>query len=138
VVPLKIAWGDKDRRNHARCIMAIDLTQPTLRPAQAARRIPPFRYRIDEAGELKPVRTHPGTVIRWIRDGVPLSDGSRLKLDAVRLPSGWVTSDDAIREFVQRITLDRSGGAVAVSTSMPAARRRAIEQVDRDLDRLGV
>jgi hypothetical protein len=118
--------------------VSIDLTKPTLRPAQAARRIPPLRHRPDQAGELKPIPTHPGTVVRWMLYGVPLSDGSRLKLDAVRLPSGWVTSDDAIREFVERITLDRSGGAVAVSTSMPAARRRALEQVNRDLDRLGV
>ena len=89
--------------------MTIDLSRPTHRPAQAARRIPPFRYRGNGRGDLAPVPTHPSTIIRWIVVGVTLSDGTRLKLDAARLPSGWVTSEDALRDFIARITADRNG-----------------------------
>jgi hypothetical protein len=61
----------------------IDLTTETLvgLPA-AARHLPPYR-----GG--RPV--NPVTLWRWITTGVQLTDGRRVRLEAVRLGGRWLT-----------------------------------------------
>jgi hypothetical protein len=63
--------------------------------AHAARRLPPGR-------EDKPVS--PSTIWRWVVEGVRLSDGSRLRLEAVRIGGRWVTSVEALSRFASRQT----------------------------------
>jgi hypothetical protein len=111
--------------------MSIDLTtEPGLRPAKAAKLIPSFRAD-------RP--THSATVIRWILEGVRLTDGTRLKLEAVRLPSGWVTTPNAIQRFIEALTADRTGSqpdTVPVRTT--TARIRAAARAERELDKIGI
>jgi hypothetical protein len=63
--------------------------------SQAARRFPPFR-------ETKPIA--PSTIFRWIAEGVRLPNGSRVRLEAVRLGGRWLTSVPAIERFIARQT----------------------------------
>jgi hypothetical protein len=70
--------------------------------------------------------------------GVRLVSGSRLKLDALRLPSGWVTTDEAIGAFLGHLTSDRAGSSIPESNRETAASRKAVARVDRTLDALGL
>lgn len=102
---------------------------PTYRNlSQVARRFPPNR-------NDRPV--HVATITRWITSGVLLSDGSRLKLDAKRLPGRWVVTDDAVTKFIDRLTTDRTGQPTPPPVSTSVARRRASERADRELDKIG-
>jgi hypothetical protein len=85
----------------------IDLaTETGLRPRDAARLIPPLRQRAGADGITRPVPTHLATIVRWITNGAPAGPGRRVKLRAVRLPSGWVTTARAVREFLDAINGD--------------------------------
>jgi hypothetical protein len=53
-------------------------------------------------------RTHPDTVKRWILEGVKLRNGSRLRLAARRYPGGWAVAEDALRDFTDALTADRT------------------------------
>src|SRR5262249_61160013 len=59
--------------------------------AQATRRFPSYRG----AG-----RCSPATAWRWVVGGVKLADGTILKLEALRLASRWVTTEEAIDRFL--------------------------------------
>jgi hypothetical protein len=59
----------------------------------------------------KPVS--PSTLSRWITTGATLSDGSTLKLKAVRYPGGWQCSERWLREFLDRLTRDRARTATS-------------------------
>ncbi len=87
----------------------------------AARRQPPGQ------GE-RPV--HPGTVGRWIADGARTADGRRVRLEAVRCGSKWVTSVEALEMFLAALTpaLDS-----ARAPRSPAERRRASVQAAAEL-----
>lgn len=85
----------------------------------------------------KPV--HPSTIGRWRSQGVPGRDGSRIKLRAVRLPSGWATTLEWVREFFDAMTADKEGEpAPAPEVRTPASRRRQIERANRELDAIGI
>jgi hypothetical protein len=96
--------------------------------SQAARRIPPFR-------ENKPVA--PSTVFRWIMAGVRLPDGTRLRLEGVRLGGRWLTSGPAIERFIDRQT-PQFAGAPTPASRTAAQRERAAERAARELARLGI
>jgi hypothetical protein len=55
----------------------------------------------------------PSTLSRWITTGAMLSDGSILKLKAVRYPGGWQCSERWLREFLDRLTRDRARTATS-------------------------
>jgi hypothetical protein len=86
-------------------------------PAQIASKIPSFR-------ENK--STHPHTVIRWMTTGVKRSDGSRLKLKAVRFPGGFRTTDAWVDEFIDALTKDRTGSTVRPVDDARARRANAV------------
>jgi hypothetical protein len=102
-----------------------------ISPAQIARRLPPNKG-------SKPV--HAATIIRWITHGVRAADGSRIALRAVRLPGGWKSTWEWVEDFIERLTADRTPDSVtAAPAPLPSAgRQKALERVDRELDRLGV
>src|SRR4051794_11661958 len=107
----------------------IDLTtEPGLRPAKTAKMFPSFR------GDRP---THSATVVRWMVEGVRLKDGSRLKLEAVRLPSGWVTTPSAVQRFIEALTADRSGEPALPPVRTTVARTRAVERADKALAAAG-
>ena len=73
-----------DQTAHSRPL-PIDLNSETLLTLTSASR----RFRLD-----RPV--NPSTVWRWVKKGVRLPDGRRLKLEAIRLGGRWWTSLEAI------------------------------------------
>lgn len=103
--------------------MAIDLkTEELLRPAQAARRVPPLRGNGS---------THPSTIIRWIVNGCPDGGGGRIYLEGVRLPSGWVTSAEALARFLARLTSAYAAGAPPPAGPRPGSASRAGRELER-------
>jgi hypothetical protein len=99
--------------------------------SQIARRFPPNK------GD-KPV--HPATLTRWILEGSALSDGSRVKLRAVRFPAGWRTTDDWVNEFLEAITTNRFEGKLVTSQSSirkPVERRRSHAKAKKELKASG-
>lgn len=73
--------------------------------------------------------THPNTIIRWFRDGVLFSDGTRRRPDHVRTPGGYRATEEAVHEFLESIKADRQRGDDAPA---PAAKpKRQSERLDR-------
>ena len=81
--------------------------------------------------------THFGTVLRWILNGVKTPNG-RVKLQAVRLRSKWVTSKEAVQRFTDALTRPYLEVPTAVPPRLRAARQRAADQAARALDKLGI
>jgi hypothetical protein len=52
---------------------------------------------------------HPSACVRWIQKGTLLSDGVRLKLEALATPGGWRVRREWLDAFLERITVDRAG-----------------------------
>jgi hypothetical protein len=85
---------------------------------------------------------HIASAIRWCTKGVRAQDGSRIRLQALKTPGGWMSRNDWILAFFERMTADRvaasdspSGQPLPVS---PAQRRREIARADRALDAAGI
>jgi hypothetical protein len=97
--------------------------------SEAVKRFPSFRCN-------RPV--HTATLTRWILSGVRARDGGRIKLEAKRLPGRWVVTDEAIDQFIERLTNDRAGAAAEVPVRTPAARSKAAVAASRELDRIGI
>jgi hypothetical protein len=98
--------------------------------AQATKRVPPARQ-----GKT----THLSTVLRWILQGARAPNGSRVKLEAVRLGARWMTSEQALERFALRLTPspDQAQGNGERPRS-PANRKRASERAARLLDEIGI
>jgi len=71
----------------------------------------------------KVLGTHPNTVIRWMRDGVLFSDGSRRRPRHVRTPGGYRATDQDMAEFLECVKADRSH-PVDGPTPTPAPKKR--------------
>ena len=115
--------------------MALDLTlEPGLRPPQAAKIVPPIRHRVGQDGSLRPVPTHPSTIVRWMVRGRLLDSGEVVRLDALRTPGGWITTASAIREFFDAITPRHS----ASTGTHPITANDAAEAAGRELELAGL
>jgi hypothetical protein len=102
-----------------------------LTPAQLAKKLPRQRSR-------RPV--HVRTVARWILTGTMLSNGTRLRLKAVRTPGGWLSTELWLGEFLNLLAEDRIGEDPSPYTAprSTAGRRRELERVNRELDKSGL
>src|SRR5579883_403932 len=49
-------------------------------------------------------RVHFSTVLRWVLDGAKGPDGTRVRLEGVRLGGRWLTSRQALQRFVEKLT----------------------------------
>ena len=112
----------------------IDLTtESMIGLAEAAKLVPPAR---------RGKRCHLSTLLRWITAGVRAPDGSRVRLEAVRLGGRWLTSREALRRFAERLTpnLDQAQGPApaAKTPRSPAARERAHRRAEAELARAGI
>lgn len=105
------------------------LTETVVSLSQAARRLPPFR-----AG--RPVNR--ATIFRWISEGVRLPDGSRLRLEAVRIGGRWVTSIEALTRFAESQTPAAPVGSDAARIRTPGQRQRASDQAGDELSEKGI
>jgi Protein of unknown function (DUF1580) len=103
------------------------LTETLLGMAEAARRLPPFRLG-------RPVA--PATVWRWCMQGVRLADGTRLRLECIRLGGRWLTSTEALERFVAAQTPER-GQPEQLPQTTPAKRARRSERAAAELERMG-
>jgi hypothetical protein len=103
---------------------------------EAYRNLPQVASQISPGRQGRPV--HISTLTRWVVKGVRASDGSRIRLRAVRFPSGWRTTLEWVHEFIQAITADRIGHPVTVRGRRAATRRdRELDRKDRELDEDG-
>ncbi len=82
-------------------------------------------------------KTHISTLLRWILKGAKASDGSIVRLEAVRLGGRWVTSREALQRFAEALTPSVSDVPTSAPRS-PTARRRASEQAESELRQRGV
>jgi hypothetical protein len=107
----------------------IDLsTENLVSLTEAARLLPPAR-------DGRPV--HTSCILRWCLRGARSPAGSRVRLEAVRLGGRWVTSKQAIQRFADRLT-PQLGDAPTTTPRTPAARRRASERAEKQLEKLGI
>src|SRR5262249_36463284 len=78
--------------------MPIDLSaERAITPAEAARLVPPYRPR--QPTHAPGQTTHVGRIMRWLLDGARAGDGSRVRLEALRLGGGWITTIQAVERF---------------------------------------
>jgi hypothetical protein len=85
---------------------------------------------------------HPSAPIRWITRGAVLSNGQRLKLQAVRTPGGWRIRRDWLDAFLAALTADRQGGTDTASEAAGRPRhsspdRRRLAALDAGLAQAG-
>jgi hypothetical protein len=83
---------------------------------------------------------HVATLGRWRDPGVRSRDGkSMIRLRCTRTPSGWRTSVDAVQEFFNALTTDRTDRPdPALSICMDPRRRREFERAKRELEDAGI
>jgi hypothetical protein len=74
-------------------------------------------------------------VLRWVLDGVKVPGVGKVKLEAARIGRRWITSAEALQRFIdaQTPTLERQP-----TPRSPAARRRAHERAEQELEGLGI
>src|SRR5262245_51788545 len=104
------------------------LNGSALSLSKAARQFPSFR-------QNRPVA--PSTVFRWIRFGVLLPDGRRVRLEAIRLGGRWLTSAQAIERFIACQTPQFSDGPVSTPRTV-RQRQRAAERAGEELEQMGI
>lgn len=96
--------------------------------ARLARIIPPYRQ-----GKS----TTLSCLLRWTLHGVLSPDGSRVRLEAVRMAGRWISTPSAIGRFIQAQTPPTDPAPQPVPRS-PAKRLRASERAAIELEKLGV
>lgn len=104
------------------------LNETLISLAAAGRRLP---------GHRDNRSTNPSTIWRWVRTGALAADGRRVRLEAVRLGSRWLTSVEALARFAEALTAGTAPEALAGRSPTPAARRAASERAGRELERRG-
>jgi hypothetical protein len=79
--------------------------------------------RVAEAGRRYDIS--PQTVIRHIRKGVRLSDGSIVRLPATLMPGGYRVRDEDADAFYAKLTRDRLGVEAAPLAPTPGPKSHA-------------
>jgi hypothetical protein len=98
----------------------LDQAESLITATDAARLIPSHR-----PGR----RTNVATVHRWLAAG---------KLEYVVTPGGRMTSAEAVRRMLERLTSGYCGERPVAAVRTASARERAIARADAALDRMGV
>jgi hypothetical protein len=83
-------------------------------------------------------RTHISTILRWIMHGAKAPDGTRVRLEAVRLGGRWLTSREALQRFVQALTPRVDGADPEPEVRTPARRQKASEHATKEVERYGI
>jgi hypothetical protein len=93
-----------------------------LSPSALAKQLPSFR--VANSGS-----THPATIKRWIERGILLPDGTRLRLEAVKVGARWMSSVPALKRFIDRQTEQRANPTTPAEPRLiPADRLLAAAQ----------
>ena len=104
----------------------IDLSQEhVISLSEAAGIIPAFR-----PGK----HTHPSVLTRWILAGVKTRDGRSVHLRAARCGGRWITSREAIQEFLDAQTpaIGQSASTSSLQSRQHGAANRAAVQNERN------
>jgi hypothetical protein len=80
-------------------------------------------------------RLHPATLTRWILKGARALDGRRVKLEADRVGSRWLTSEPALRRFSD--ALGAAGDTTPDTPRTPTARQKASARAADQLRAMG-
>jgi len=72
------------------------------------------------------------TMWRWTHYGALAQDGTRIKLETIKLPSGLKTSREALKRFAERLT----GNSIHTPPTA-SQRRKSMERAEQQLDRAG-
>jgi Protein of unknown function (DUF1580) len=107
----------------------IDFTQEHPIPLAAAARLVP--------AARNGKRTHLSTLLRWIQTGAKAADGSRVRLEAIRLGGRWLTSREALQRFADRLTPRLHDPVDAPKVRTASRRQQASERAAEELDQLG-
>jgi hypothetical protein len=106
----------------------IDVLNENLIDLRAACKLPPFRGREGKAA-------HISSLYRHALRGAKASDGSRIKLETVRTPSGLKTSTEAVSRFIAALT----GDDVSTTYSRTSRHREAdIRRAEAELAASGI
>lgn len=107
------------------------LTETLISFGQAAKRFPPCR-------QGKPVS--PATPFRWAKYGINRPDGTRVKLESIRVGGRWLTSVEALARFCDRLSSsDESTSGPSPSTPRtPSLRQRENDLVENHLKKIGL
>jgi hypothetical protein len=81
--------------------------------------------------------THPSTIVRWMVDGIRLSDGRTLKLEHIRVSNRLMTSRAALIRFLAAQQEPCPAPTIGPPRS-PAERRRSNARAEAELERRGV
>jgi hypothetical protein len=85
---------------------------------------------------------HIASAIRWATTGVRCRNGNRIRLQALKCPSGWMSRPAWIAEFFEALTADRVEATNPLADRplpvAPAQRRREIARADQILDAAGI
>ncbi|MBP3959528.1 DUF1580 domain-containing protein [Gemmata sp. G18] len=92
--------------------------------SQAAKRYP---------GHRGATRLHPATLTRWILKGVKGLNGTRVKLEALRVGCRWLTSEAALQRFTESL----SEGEGSAPLRSPSARQVMSERAAAELEAMG-
>jgi hypothetical protein len=84
-----------------------DTAETYLTPADIARKL----------------KLDPSAPVRWMRRGVLLADGSRLRLPHLCVPSGYRVKQESLDSFLQALADDRAG-RVNAAPKVPAKSAR--------------
>jgi len=95
----------------------------------------------EAAALIKPGRSgrkcHISTLVRWITDGLRGPGANVVRLEAVRLGGRWITSEEALARFSERLTPDNDSARSPAPRS-PGRRRKASERAERHLRNEGI
>lgn len=107
----------------------IDLASETLLTLnQTAKRLPCGR-------QGRPM--HMSAVLRWIISGLPGPNGRRVRLEALRVGGRWVSSEEALQRFAQRLT-PRLEDDTTLSPRTASQRERASARAAEKLANEGI
>ncbi len=87
---------------------------------------------------------HKATICRWRVKGVPLADGSRLRLPYTRVGKKAYVHPDDLRDFLDQLTMaderrHSDGGTVQPARTARVSRRSSrAEEAEREAQRLGI
>jgi hypothetical protein len=82
--------------------------------------------------------THTSTVHRWAFRGLPAGPGRRVRLEAVRRGSKWLTSRAAVERFLGKLPRSVSDDDAVPTPRSPAKRQSADEAAAAELQRRGI
>jgi hypothetical protein len=108
----------------------IDLsTEHPLSLLDACRIVPPGR------GGCK---CHISTLVRWITRGCRAPSGELVRLRAARLGSRWITSHEAIAEYMAALTPTVGSPVQPQPPRTPGRRQRAAQRAADQLSAIGI